>query len=284
MKQPWRENLRRSTLLGQAGSAPQDSRAAAPGICARELHKAYPSGDGLTLPVLEDISVGVSPGEFVAVIGPSGCGKTTLLKILGGLVEADAGAVQIGNAEPRVARAGKSIGYVFQDPALLPWRNVLENIRLPIELNPGPGDRPDRAGKVMESVGLGDFGSYYPHQLSGGMRQRVALARAFAFDPEVLLMDEPFGSLDEITRESMRYELLGLWEATDKTVVFITHSVAEAALLADRVLVMSARPGRIVSEIPVGFPRPRGADVEQSVRFHELCSHIRESLSMGVVI
>ncbi len=284
MKQPWREDLRRSTLLGRAGSTSQDSREAAPGICARELHKSYPSGDGLTLPVLEDVSVEVSPGEFVAVIGPSGCGKTTLLKILGGLVDAEAGTVQIGDAEPRVARAGKSIGYVFQDPALLPWRTVLENIRLPIELNPGPADRPSRAAEVMESVGLGDFGSYYPHQLSGGMRQRVALARAFAFDPEVLLMDEPFGSLDEITRESMRYELLGLWEATDKTVVFITHSVAEAALLADRVLVMSARPGRILNEIQVEFQRPRDAEIEQSVRFLELCSSIRESLSMGVAI
>ena len=234
--------------------------------------------------MLEDVSVEVSPGEFVAVIGPSGCGKTTLLKVLGGLVDAEAGTVQIGDAEPRVARAGKSIGYVFQDPALLPWRTVLENIRLPIELNPGPADRPDRAEEVMASVGLGDFGSYYPHQLSGGMRQRVALARAFAFDPEVLLMDEPFGSLDEITRESMRYELLGLWEATDKTVVFITHSVAEAALLADRVLVMSARPGRIVNEIQVEFQRPRGAEIEQSLRFLELCSRIRESLSTGVAV
>ena len=274
--------MRRSISLGQATSTSEDSRAAAPGISARKLHKSYPSGDGLALPVLSDVSVEVSPGEFVAVIGPSGCGKTTLLKILGGLVEAEVGIVEIGGAEPGMARAGKSIGYVFQDPALLPWRTVLENIRLPIELNRGPAERPDRAGEVMASVGLGDFGSYYPHQLSGGMRQRVALARAFAFDPKVLLMDEPFGSLDEITRESMRYELLELWEATDKTVVFITHSVAEAALLADRVLVMSARPGRIVNEIPVGFPRPRGADIEQSVRFLELCSRVRESLSMGV--
>ena len=253
----------------------------APGITASNLRKSFPSAEGPDLTVLGDVSINVAPGEFVAVIGPSGCGKTTLLKVLGGLVVADHGTVLIGGADPRAARDRKTIGYVFQDPALLPWRTVLENIRLPIELNPGSRSCADRAEDVMGSVGLGDFGRYYPHQLSGGMRQRVALARAFAFDPSVLLMDEPFGSLDEITRESMHYELLELWEETYKTVVFITHSVAEAALLADRVVVMGSSPGRIVAEIPVEFPRPRDAGIVHSMTFLTLCSRIRESLSAG---
>ena len=255
---------------------------AAPGISARGICKSFPAARGPALTVLTDLSIDVSPGEFVAVIGPSGCGKTTLLRILGGLEEPDRGSVRIGDGGPRAAMDAKAIGYVFQEPALLPWRTVLGNIRLPLEVNPGPGARAERAEQVMGSVGLGGFGGYYPHQLSGGMRQRVALARAFAFDPAVLLMDEPLGSLDEITREAMRYELLGLWEASGKTVVFITHSVAEAALLADRVIVMSARPGRVVAQVPVGFPRPRDEALVGTVEFLELTSRIRESLSSGM--
>lgn len=231
--------------------------------------------------VLDSVSLGVDPGEFVAVIGPSGCGKTTLLKMLGGLVQADSGSVAICGDGPEIARRGKNIGYVFQDPALLPWRTVFRNIALPLEINAGNGDSVSGAEQVMNAVGLGDFASYYPHQLSGGMRQRVALARAFAFDPALLLMDEPFGSLDEITREAMRYELLALWEATGKTVVFVTHSVPEAVLLADRVVVMSERPGRVVADIPVEFPRPRDATVERSAVFLELTYRVREALSGG---
>ncbi len=231
--------------------------------------------------VLDSVSLAVEPGEFVAVIGPSGCGKTTLLKMLGGLIEADSGSVLIGGAEPRLASIRKDIGYVFQDPALLPWRTVFRNIALPLEINAGKGDGVSGAEQVMNAVGLGDFASYYPHQLSGGMRQRVALARAFAFDPSLLLMDEPFGSLDEITREAMRYELLALWEATGKTVVFVTHSVPEAVVLADRIVVMSERPGRVVEDIPVEFPRPRDATVERSSGFLELTSSVREALSAG---
>ena len=254
----------------------------APGISARGICKSFSAARGPALTALTDLSIDVSPGEFVAVIGPSGCGKTTLLRILGGLEEPDRGSVRIGDAGPRAAMDAKAIGYVFQEPALLPWRTVLGNIRLPLEVNPGPGARAERAEEVMDSVGMGGFGGYYPHQLSGGMRQRVALARAFAFDPAVLLMDEPLGSLDEITREAMRYELLGLWEASGKTVVFITHSVAEAALLADRVIVMSARPGRVVAQMPVEFPRPRDEALVGSVEFLELTSRIREALSSGM--
>ena len=234
------------------------------------------------LAVLADLSIEVSPGEFVAVIGPSGCGKTTLLRILGGLQSPDRGTVLIGQAAPAEAAASKEIGYVFQEPALLPWRTVLGNIRLPLEINGDPESSLERAGEVMEAVGLALFSGYYPHQLSGGMRQRASLARAFAFDPSVLLMDEPLGSLDEITREAMRYELLGLWEASGKTVVFVTHSVAEAALLADRVVVMSERPGRIVAQVPVGFARPRDASLVGSVEFLELTSRIRDALARGM--
>ena len=231
---------------------------------------------------MDDVSLSVEPGEFVAIIGPSGCGKTTLLKMLGGLVEPELGSVLIGGLRPEQARADKSIGYVFQEPALLPWRTVLQNIRLPMEVNPVSGDDPASAERVMGSVGLSEFAAYYPHQLSGGMRQRVALARAFSFEPSVLLMDEPLGSLDEITREAMRYELLALWETTGKTVVFVTHSVPEATLLADRVLVMSDRPGRLVAEIEVEFARPRDEAIERSTRFLELTSRIREALASGM--
>ncbi len=255
---------------------------AAPGISARGVSKSFAGARGPALAALSDLSIEVAPGEFVAVIGPSGCGKTTLLRIIGGLERPDRGSVRIGDAGPAAAAEDKAIGYVFQDPALLPWRTVLANIRLPLEINPGPGARAGRAEDVMGSVGLGDFGDYYPHQLSGGMRQRVALARAFAFDPSVLLMDEPLGSLDEITREAMRYELLGLWEASGKTVVFVTHSVAEAALLADRVVVMSDRPGRVVAQVPVGFPRPRDEALVGTVEFLDLTSRIREALALGM--
>ena len=273
-------------MPSQASVPLSEPRASAPGISAEGLSKSFGSSDTGGLVVLDGVSLTVEPGEFVAVIGPSGCGKTTLLKMLGGLVEPDRGSVLIGGAGPDRARRQKSIGYVFQEPALLPWRTVLQNIRLPLEVNTGAVDAGSEnetfaAERVMEVVGLGDFGTYYPHQLSGGMRQRVALARAFAFDPELLLMDEPLGSLDEITREAMRYELLHLWEATGKTVVFVTHSVPEATLLADRVVVMSVRPGRVVAEIPVDFPRPREVAVERSSRFLELTSRVREALLAG---
>jgi NitT/TauT family transport system ATP-binding protein len=252
-----------------------------PGITGSHLSRSFGAADGRDLLALDDVSLTVELGEFVAIIGPSGCGKTTLLKMLGGLLAPDHGSVLIGGSSTEMARRHKSIGYVFQEPALLPWRTVRENIRLPLEVNIRPNESASGVEKAMSAVGLEDFAAYYPHQLSGGMKQRVALARAFAFGSTLLLMDEPFGSLDEITREAMRYELLALWESTGKTVVFVTHSVPEAIVLADRVVVMSERPGRVVAEIPIDLPRPRDEELERSPRFLELTSQVRRALSAG---
>jgi NitT/TauT family transport system ATP-binding protein len=271
-------------LHSQASAPPLQPQNSPPGITGKNLSRSFVASDTRDLLALDDVSLTVQPGEFVAIIGPSGCGKTTLLKILGGLLEPDNGSVLIGDSTTQSARRRKSIGYVFQEPALLPWSTVQENIRLPLEVNTKSHESDgDTSGveKAMTAVGLEEFAAYYPHQLSGGMKQRVALARTFAFNSTLLLMDEPFGSLDEITREAMRYELLGLWEATGKTVVFVTHSVPEAIVLADRVVVMSGRPGRVVAEITIDLPRPRDEQLERSTRFLELTSQVRRALSAG---
>lgn len=241
--------------------------------------------NGAILPVLSDVNLEVQRGAFISVIGPSGCGKTTLLKAIGGLLDADSGSVTIDGEPPVVAQRNKSIGFVFQDPSLLPWRTVSQNIRLPLELNAGQSKRgPYEADRLLDAMGLTGFGDYHPHELSGGMRQRVALARALATDPEVLLMDEPLGALDEMTREAMRYEILNVWERNSrKTVVFITHSIAEAVALSQRVIVMSPRPGRIVREIEIDLPHPRDETIERSQDFLDYTYVVREALSGGAV-
>ena len=185
--------------------------------------------------------------------------KTTLLRTIGGLLKPTVGVVEIDGMPPSEAQRRKMIGFVFQDPAILPWLKVLDNVRLPLQLNPsrthGNADDPER---LVEAIGLTEFEDYYPHQLSGGMKQRVALARALVLNPDVLLMDEPLGSLDEMTRVAMRYELLRIWELSRKTVLFVTHSIQEAVLLSDRVVIMSSRPGRIVQQVEVALPRAKG--------------------------
>ena len=235
-----------------------------------------------SLTALADIDFEVRRGAFVSIIGPSGGGKTTLLRAIGGLIAPTSGTIAIDGMPPSEAQRRKAIGFVFQDPALLPWRTVLDNVRLPLQLNSGEsangsGD-PER---LVETVGLGDFGDYYPHQLSGGMKQRVALARAMVLDPAVMLMDEPLGSLDEMTRNAMRYELLQLWESSPKTVVFVTHSIPEAVLLSDSVVVLSAQPGRILDEVRIDLPRPRGDSFEDSPRFREHTHRIADILAQG---
>ncbi len=222
---------------------------------------------------LSGIDLDIDEGEFVSIIGPSGCGKTTLLRIVGGLLTPTRGNVRIDGASPDLARQQRSFGAVFQDAALLPWRTAAENVRLSIELNgdDGKGD----VNELLDTVGLDGFQDSHPYQLSGGMKQRVALARALAARPRILLMDEPFGSLDEITRTDMGYELLRIWESRPTTVLFITHSISEAVMLSDRVVVLSPRPGEIVDVINIELPRPRMRSVEESQEFGDCMALVR---------
>ena len=247
-----------------------------PHISVRGLTHVYDNGRA-PLTALAGVDLDVERGAFVSIIGPSGGGKTTLLKAVGGLLRPARGSVMIDGVTPEEAQRRRLLGFVFQDPSLLPWRTVLGNVALAREL--GGGSRGDGPGRLLEAVGLADFAYYHPHQLSGGMRQRVALARALAVDPDALLMDEPLGALDEITRSGMRYELLRLWELSRQTVVMVTHSIPEAVILSDRVLVMSARPGRIVDELEIRLPRPRSEALERSPDFLDYAYRIREALS-----
>jgi NitT/TauT family transport system ATP-binding protein len=234
------------------------------------------------LTALANVDLNVDRGSFVSIIGPSGAGKTTLLKAIGGLIDPTEGGVEVDGLTPAVAQKSKTFGYVFQDPSLLPWRTVLENVSLPLQLNRGAGQLSTQtAEQAVSAVGLAEFAHYHPYQLSGGMRQRVALARAFVMDPAVLLMDEPLGSLDEITRTEMRYEILGLWEGSRKTVVLVTHSIPEAVMMSDVVAVMSPAPGRIVEQISIDLPRPRNATLERSNRFLRYVGDLRDALSVG---
>ena len=220
------------------------------------------------LKALEGLNLEVAYGEFLSVLGPSGCGKTTLLRIIGGLLEPTSGQVFIGGQRSVDAQRDKMLGYVFQEPSLLAWRTVIDNIRLPLEVNRRqPRDGGHTTEDLVRLVGLERFQSYYPFQLSGGMQQRVALARALVFDPSLLLMDEPFGALDEITRAAMRYELLRIWDMDKKTVVFVTHSIAEAIILSDRVVVLSGQPGKIKGVVGVDLPRPRSDSLERGEEY-----------------
>ena len=252
---------------------------AEPILVAEGIDKTYQSRDG-ELRALREISFQVSTGEFVSLVGPSGCGKTTLLRILGGLLEAEKGVVRIDGqvlTEPR-----QEIGFIFQNPTLMPWRTVLKNVTLPLEIRGANGDaQKNRALQLLDLVGLLGFENSYPHELSGGMQQRVAIARALVYEPSILLMDEPFGSLDAITRNQMNLELLRIWRATGKTIVMVTHTIQEAVFLADRVLVMSARPGHIRATIPVDLPRPRDTDLFYNEAFGLLHHRVRDMISPG---
>ena len=239
----------------------------------------YESG-AATLPALLGIDIRVDHGEFVSVIGPSGCGKSTLLRIVAGLQPPTRGRILIDGHDPREAQRDKSIGFVFQNPSLLPWRRVIDNVRLPLEVNPKRTNV--AAEQLVNLVGLSAFRDFYPHQLSGGMQQRVALARSLVTEPSLLLMDEPFGALDEITRSSMRFELLRIWstrsESVPSTVLFVTHSISEALLLSDRIIVMSPQPGQVAGVIEVDLPRPRTEELEFEPSFLEYAKTLRALL------
>jgi len=231
---------------------------------------------------VQGIDLEIDEREFVSLIGPSGCGKSTLLRIIGDLIEPSSGKAVVNGKTARQARVQRDYGIVFQDAVLYDWRNVTKNIALPLELAGWSRKRrQDRVREMMELVELGDFGSHYPWQLSGGMQQRVSIARALSFDPPLLLMDEPFGALDEMTRERLNLELLRIWEQSGSTIVFVTHSIAEAVFLSTRVVVMSSRPGRITDVIPIELPQPRTAVTREQPRFFELVTRVREALHLG---
>jgi NitT/TauT family transport system ATP-binding protein len=249
-----------------------------PVVEIEQVNKLFGDGPNSTL-ALQEISLTITQGEFVSIVGPSGCGKSTLLRIIADLVEPSSGSVRVMGKSPQQARLERNYGFVFQAPTLLEWRTVLKNVELPLEIMYGAkAEWQQKAKEMLEMVGLRDFLHHYPWQLSGGMQQRASIARALAFDPALLLMDEPFGALDEFTRERMNLELLGIWERTHKTLIFVTHSIPEAVFLSSRIVVMSPRPGRIASIIPVDLPYPRTFETRESTRFFELVTTVRETL------
>ena len=245
----------------------------APAIEARNLSHEYASRAG-SVRALADVSLTVAAGEFVSLLGPSGCGKTTFLRAVAGLLPAAGGAVSVLGATPADARATRALGLVTQDPGLLPWRTVEANVALPLEITGANADVPE----LLERVGIEAFAAFRPRELSGGMRQRVALARALVSRPRLLLMDEPFGALDELSREELRLELLRIWERERISVLFVTHSIREAILLSDRVLVMSRAPGHVVADIEVALPRPRDPLMELEPAFARHVQEIRGAL------
>ena len=231
---------------------------------------------------LSDVSLAVGRGEFVSFIGPSGCGKTTLMRVIADLVAPTDGHVAVNGVSPAAARLARAYGYVFQAPALYAWRNVMRNVMLPLEIMGMPAQaRKARAAQYLAMVGLAGFERKFPWQLSGGMQQRVSIARALAFEPDLLLMDEPFGALDEITRDHLNEQLLRLWHQTRKTVIFVTHSISEAVFLSNRIVVMSPRPGRILEIIENHLPPERGLDARETPAFLEVAHRVRQALRAG---
>lgn len=249
------------------------------GLQAEGLTKRF-TGSGTDVVALAGIDLDVPQGSFTSVIGPSGCGKSTLLRIFADLVEPTSGAATVNGKSPQKAREDREFGVVFQSPNLLPWRTVLKNVTLPLQVMGVPrADRAKTATDMLELVGLPGFERHHPWQLSGGMQQRVAIARALSMQPNILFMDEPFGALDEITRDRLNLELIHIWARTSATVMFITHSLTEAVFLSTRVAVMSARPGRITEVIDIDLPAERTAETRDDPRFYELVIEVRKALS-----
>jgi NitT/TauT family transport system ATP-binding protein len=245
---------------------------------ARNLGKIFGEG-AVRVEALRDINLSIAPGEFISLIGPSGCGKSTLLRLIGDLTTPTSGELSINGKDPHQARIDRDYGMVFQQATLLDWRTVRKNVELPLEIMGfSSAERADRAAEMLELVQLGEFEDSYPWQLSGGMQQRVAIARALTFRPALLLMDEPFGALDEMTRELMQQEVLRIWEETHTTIIFVTHSIPEAAFLSSRVVVLSARPGRIADVITTDLPQPRNEDTRESTGYYEKITEVREAL------
>jgi NitT/TauT family transport system ATP-binding protein len=250
-------------------------------IEATGLELTFQTADG-PVHALSDIALTIAPGDFVSFIGPSGCGKTTLLRVIADLEQPTGGSISVNGMTPEQARLDRAYGYVFQASGLYPWRTIEKNIRLPLEIMGYPkGQMGERVSRVLELVGLADFGRKYPWQLSGGMQQRASIARALAFDADLLLMDEPFGALDEIVRDHLNEQLLALWARTEKTVCFVTHSIPEAVYLSTRIVVMSPRPGRIIDVIDSPLPADRPLEIRDSSEFLKVAARVREGLRAG---
>jgi NitT/TauT family transport system ATP-binding protein len=250
-------------------------------IEARGLSLTFETADGPVF-ALSNVDLTVNEGDFVSLIGPSGCGKTTLLRVIADLERSSSGAMTVNGMTPDEARRKRAYGYVFQAPALYPWRTIERNVSLPLEIMGfGSEERRKRFARNLELVNLRGFERKYPWQLSGGMQQRVSIARALAFDPKLLLMDEPFGALDEIVRDKLNQQLLALWDRTKKTVVFVTHSIPEAVFLSTKIVVMSPRPGRIIDVIESNFAPGRTLDFRETPEFLNVAHRVREGLRAG---
>jgi NitT/TauT family transport system ATP-binding protein len=248
-------------------------------IAARNLYKTYTSNNSEDVIALQNVNLDIHAGEFISLIGPSGCGKSTLLRLIADLIQPTQGDLKINGKDPHQARLDRDYGMVFQSATLYDWRSVSKNVQLPLEIMGYPKAlRQQRAQEMLELVELGKFGNHYPWQLSGGMQQRVAIARALAFEPSLLLMDEPFGALDEFTRERMNMELLSIWERTGITVIFVTHSIPEAVFLSSRIVVMSPRPGRITQIVENDVAYPRAFETRETPRFFQKVTEVRELL------
>jgi NitT/TauT family transport system ATP-binding protein len=243
------------------------------------VSKAFEAASGGRTVAIDGIDLAIGEGEFVSLIGPSGCGKSTLLRLIGDLTAPTSGTVTVNGKLARRARLDRDYGIVFQAPVLFDWRSVQANVALPLEVKGTPGaERDERVRTMLDLVELKEFARHYPYQLSGGMQQRVSIARALALEPSILLMDEPFGALDEMTRERLNAEVQRIWQQTGTTIVFVTHSIPEAVFMSSRVVVMSPRPGRIVRVIEIDLPRPRTDDTREATRYFELITEVRETL------
>src|SRR5262245_5263613 len=275
---PMAEPMRRGGAAVETGTKPQ-ARALA--IDIHEVSLTFETSDG-KVEALSKVDLQVAAGDFVSFIGPSGCGKTTLLRIIADLEQPTSGSLLVNGMSPGQARLQRRYGYIFQAPALYPWRSIERNVMLPLEvMGFAAAERRERARRYLELVGLSGFERKFPWQLSGGMQQRASIARALSFDPALLLMDEPFGALDEIVRDHLNEQLRRLWDKTGKTVLFVTHSIPEAVFLSTRIVVMSPRPGRITDIITCDLPRERPLDIRETPEFMKIAHRVRMGLRSG---
>ncbi|MEQ8449065.1 MAG: ABC transporter ATP-binding protein [Nitratireductor sp.] len=274
--------IRGQASAGDGAGLPADAGAGARSVVeAKGLGLTFQTGDG-PVRALADVDLSIGRGEFVSFIGPSGCGKTTFLRVIADLEQPTAGSITVNGMTPQEARRRRAYGYVFQAPALYPWRTIEKNIALPLEImGIGRAEQQQRIDRVLDLVDLKGFGKKFPWQLSGGMQQRASIARALAFDADLLLMDEPFGALDEIVRDHLNEQLLKLWERTTKTICFVTHSIPEAVYLSTKIVVMSPRPGRVTDIIDSTLPKERPLDIRESPEFLKIAHRVREGLRAG---